>query len=142
MAKPTRVELNRATFEALSVAQADALIEVAETVLSRTTVPDAPPYSQGLVEGGGYIGYVGRKKVGGSTIGGRAIKKPRSLKLDGSSESQAVAVGYGFPARFVELGTVDTPSQPFLTPAVMSVVGGDAEVIISESIRARLKTIP
>lgn len=138
MARTTRVELNRATLRQLAVLQADALMDVAQRVLEVTRVPDAPPYSQGLVEGGGFIGYVGRKKVGGSTIGGRQIKKPRSLPLSGDTDQQTVAVGFGFPARFVELGTVDTPAQPFLTPAVLQVAGAEAEVIISDSIRKRL----
>lgn len=140
MARTSRVELNRAAFEAIYVAQADALGEVAQRVLDVVRVPDAPPYSEGLIEGGGYIAYVGSKKVGGSTIGGRQIRKPRSLRLDSKSSNQTVAVGFGFPARFVELGTVDTPAQPFLTPAVMAVVG-DAEVIISDAIRKRLAGI-
>ena len=139
MAKTSvRIELNRAAFDALDIAQADALMAVAEEVLARTNPPDAPPYGQGLLEGGGYLGFVGKKKIGGSTIGGKAIKKPRSLKLEADSSNQAVPVGFGFPGRFVELGTVDTPAQPFLTPAVMSVVGGDAEVIIGKTIMARI----
>lgn len=131
----SRVEINRKAFEAIELAQTDALFEVAQEVLAVVRVPDAPPYSQGLTEGGGAIGYFGKKKVAATQIGGRDVKKPRSLRIrDGES---AVAVGFGFPARFVELGTVDTPAQPFLTPAVAQ-VAPNAEVIVSKAIGKRL----
>lgn len=134
----SRVELNRKAFAEIELAEADALFEVAQEVLMAVDAPDAAPFGQGLVQGGGAIAYLGRKKVAATQIGGRDVKKPRSLRLkEGES---AVAVGYGFPGRFVELGTVDAPAQPFLTPAVARVVPG-AEVIISKSIQKRLAGI-
>lgn len=134
----SRVELNRKAFAALELAQTDALFEVAQEVLAVASPPDAPPYGQGLTQGGGAIGYFGNKKVAATQIGGRDVKKPRGLRV--RAGESAVAVGYGFPARFVELGTVHHPAQPFLTPAVAQVVG-DAEVIISKSIQKRLAGI-
>lgn len=131
----SRVEVNRKAFAAIELAETDALFEVAKEVLSVVRVPDAPPYSQGLTEGGGAIGYQGKKKVAATSIGGRDVKKPRSLRLrEGES---VVAVGYGFPGRFVELGTVDAPANPFLTRAVAFVMP-EAKVIIGKTIQKRL----
>lgn len=136
MAQTTRVVLNRKAFAEIDLAIADGLFAVAERVIETASPPDAPPYGKGLVQGGGAVGFLGGKKVNGTTIGGRQIKKPRALRV-GRTEAVGVA-GWGFPARFVELGTVDTRAQPFLTPAVMSVVGGDAGAVITEAIRKKL----
>lgn len=131
-----RVVLNRAAIEQAILAEADGLFAVAVKVIEAARPPDAPPYGKGLVEGGGALAFVGRKKVAGTTIGGRQIKKPRQLKLrDG--EVTAIA-GWGFPARFVELGTLNTHAEPFLTPAALQVVG-DAHVIVSEAVKRRLR---
>jgi hypothetical protein len=136
MAQTARVVLNRKAFDEINLAIADGLFAVAERVLEVVKVPDAPPYSKGLIQGGGAIAYLGTKKVNGTTIGGKQIKKPRALR---TKAGEAVAiVGFGFPARFVELGTLDTHAEPFLTPAVMAVAGSDAEVLISAATKRRL----
>lgn len=132
----TRVVLNRAAFAEIDLAIADGLFAVAERVLEVVRVPDAPPLGQGLIQGGGAIAYLGNKKVAGTQIGGREVKKPRALST--KSGEAVAAVGFGFPGRFEELGTVDTHAHPFLTPGVMEVVGGDAEVVISEATQRRL----
>jgi hypothetical protein len=131
----SRVVLNRKAFTEIELAQADALFEVAKEVLAVFHPWDAPPHGQGLPEGEGAIAYYGRKKVGATQIGGRDVAKPRQLRLaDGESK---VAVGIGFPGRFLELGTVDIAADPRLTEAVNRVVPG-AEVIISDTIKRRL----
>lgn len=132
----SRMVITRSAFDAIRVAEADGLFAAAEKVLDVIRVPDAEPFAKGLVEGPGAIGFVGRKKVNGTTIGGKAIKKPRSLRLT-DGEEIVVIVGVGFPGRFVELGTVDTPAEPFLTPAVMQVAPG-ADVIISAATKRRI----
>ena len=121
MARGVKVVVNRAAFTEWQLGVADGLFEAAKDALAATKVPDAPPYGQGLVEGGGALAWLDGKKVGGTTIGGRAISKPRGLR---TARGEAVAiVGFGFPGRFVELGTVDTAANPFTTAGVMSVVG-------------------
>jgi len=135
VARGSRVVLNRAAFDAITLAEADGVFEVAKEVLDVVNVPDAPAFGQGLIEGGGAVAWAAGKKVGGTTIGGKAIAKPRGLK---TPSNQVVAiVGFGFPARFVELGTVDTHANPFLTRAVMQVTPG-ADVIISKATARRL----
>lgn len=131
-----RVVLNRKALDEVTLAIADGLFAVAERVLEVVHVPDAPPRGQGLIQGGGAIAYVGSKKVAGTTIGGRQIKKPRGLR--GAADEPYAIVGFGFPGRFVELGTIDTHAEPFLTPAVMQVAGGDAEVVLSKATQRRL----
>lgn len=130
-----RVVLNRRAFDEITLAEADGVFELAKRVLEVVHVPDAPVYGQGLVQGGGALAWAGGKKVGGTQIGGRAIRKPRGLRTP-ATEVVAI-VGFGFPARFVELGTVDTPAQPFLSRAVNSVLPG-AAVTISNATRRRL----
>jgi hypothetical protein len=136
MAQTSRVVLNRKALDYVALAQADGLFAVAERVLEVVHVPDAAPFGQGLIEGGGAVAYVGNKKVNGTTIGGKQIKKPRGLRAEPGE--QAVAVGFGFPARLKELGTVDMPADPFLTPAVMQVVGGEAVPVLSAATKRRL----
>lgn len=135
MAQTSRVVLNRKAFDEITLAIADGLFAVAEEVLSVVHPPDAPPFGQGLVQGGGALAYVGSKKVNGTTIGGRQIKKPRALRL--SQGEVAAIVGFGFHARFAELGTIDTHAEPFLTPAVMQVLP-NAEVVLSKATQRRL----
>lgn len=132
----TRVVLNRKAFAEITLATADGLFELAKAIVENAHPSDAPPYGKGLVEGGGAVAWAGKKKVNGTTIGGKQISKPRSLKLD-ATQATAIA-GFGFPARFLELGTVDTAAEPFLTPAVFATVGS-AEVIISSAMARRLR---
>jgi len=113
-----RIELNRAAFAEIELAVADGLFELAKQVVLGAEVPDAAPYGQGLIEGGGVISYVGKKRVGMAVTGGAtAVKKPRRAKL---GKTITVIGGFGFPSRFVETGTSRMAAQPFLTPELMS----------------------
>jgi hypothetical protein len=81
-------------------------------------VPDAPPIGLGLIQGGGVLAYVGSKRVGVySKYGATSVKKPRAAKLD---KAVTVIGGYGFPAMFVESGTIHNNPEPFLTPELMA----------------------
>lgn len=132
----SRVVINRAKFEVLDLAIADSLFAVALRILEVAKPPDAPPKGLGLVQGGGALAYLGNRKVAGTTIGGKQIKKPRGyVTKDGAASA---IVGYGFPARFVELGTVHAHAEPFLTPAAMMVAGSEAAIIVSEAMKKRL----
>lgn len=128
-----RIVLNRKAFEQIELANVDGLLAVAEEVIETARPPDAPPYGQGLLQGGGTLAYLGNKKVGGQMQDGRNVSKPRSLRL----RDMVAIAGWGFPGRFVELGTVDTSAQPFLTRSV-SIVEPQADVVISDRIRGRL----
>jgi hypothetical protein len=112
-----RIVLNRQAFDALTLAAADGLFELSKAIVEGARVPDAEPLGQGLVEGGGVLAYVGTKRVGVYATGGQtSVKKPRRAKL---GKGITVIGGWGFPARFLETGTLKMPAEPFATPALM-----------------------
>jgi len=116
-----RVEMARGRMAEHDRGMVKGLEFLALEVLMRTKPPDAPAYGEGLVDEGCIISYLDGKRVGGD-----ADKKPKSLR---AGKGALVAVGFPFPARFQEMGTVNQPPRPFLTPVVMEVVGDAATVI-------------
>lgn len=124
-----RVILARGRLHELDLRLAMGLEGIALRVLERVDPPDAAPFGVGLVERGGLISYVDGKRVGGD-----ADRKPKSLRVRG--QGVTVAVGFGFPGRFQEMGTVNHAAQPFLTPAVMGVVGD--RTLVEGALRAAL----
>ncbi len=108
--------LNRDALHQMDLGMAKALELLAFEVLGKVDPPDAAPFGEGLVESGAYLTYVDGRRVGGD-----ADKKPKAMKVRG--RGVVVGVGFGFPGRFVEVGTVRQPPRPFLTPVVMDVVG-------------------
>lgn len=133
MKRTSRVVLNRKAIDGIYLAAADGAFAVAKAHNVATHPPDAPPYGQGLVQGGGALVFVNGKKVDGTTIGGRQIKKPRQLNV---KDYPVVAMsGWGFPGRFVQFGTVDTPAQPFF---LMSTIEGRAKGIFRQAAAYRI----
>ena len=130
--KNNRVTLNRAALDAITLGMADGLLALADAVIAATKVPDAPALGVGLIEAGGTVAYVLGKKVGG------AAKKPTAMKV--RKLGVAVAGGFGFPARFQELGTINQPARPFLTPALMATVP-DAGPFIRAATAKRLAAL-
>lgn len=108
----SKVVWNERTYQALRQGIGDGLGKVGAHVLelARPRVPDRPPIGQGLVANGDYIALVDGKRVAGG-----AQFEPRE-----PSSGPALYVGYPFPARFNEEGTVRQPARPFLSPAVMA----------------------
>jgi hypothetical protein len=107
----TRVVLNRAALDALTRGVADGLGVMATTIVDDARPNDAPPYGEGLIEAGDYGVWANGKKVDGTAA------KPRGAKV---KKTEIVAIGgYGFPARFHEMGTIDTAAYPFLTPSLL-----------------------
>lgn len=130
--KNNRVVLNRAALDAITLGMADGLLAVADAVIAATKVPDAPVLGAGLIEQGGTVAYVAGKKVGGTAT------KPKAMKV--KTMGVAVAGGFPFPARFAELGTVNQPARPFLTPALMTTVP-DAAPYIRAKVAERLRAV-
>lgn len=132
-----RVVHNRRALGMLTLFQADALNAQARAVVEAARPPDSPldpyPAGEGLPKQGGWGTWVEGQKVAGGSLRGPQPKKPRGLPRDGI----AAVAGFGFPARLVELGTVHTRPQPFLTDAVNRVLPGSV-VAISKDIRRRL----
>ncbi len=119
--KPSaRVVLNRQAVDQLRLAVADGLLEVGRTIieLAAENAPDSPyepyPTGEGLPKQGGVLAMIDNQKVGGWSQRGTQPRKPKAAR---NSKGITVIAGFGFPARFAELGTVRTPAQPFLSPA-------------------------
>lgn len=137
MARRSRIEINRAALDAITGATADGLFDIARAIVrvAESRAPDAPPYGQGLVEGGGAMVWANGKQVNRTPP---EVKKPRGLTIKSQRHSVVAVAGFGFPAMFLELGTVHSSAEPFLSPSVQEVVG-DAEVILSKAMSRRLR---
>lgn len=105
--------LNRAALDQARGAFVDAMAELgAQTIATaEPNVPDATPIGVGLVTTGDWGVWVGGRKVAGTA------RKPRGARL---KKGIALLVGYDFPGRFLETGTVKMAAEPFLTPAMMA----------------------
>lgn len=138
--KPSaRVVLNRAALTDLGRALAEGVEEIARTIVETADPPDATPFGEGLVTSGGWLVYQGPNKVAGGSLAGTQPKKPRALRVKGTTEIVGIA-GFSFPARFQETGTVDQPARPFLTPVAVRVKGVAGEImreIVGPRLRAK-----
>jgi len=129
--KPTaRVVMNREAVEAIRLGYADGLHATAEDIQDRVRPPDAAPYGKGLVKREGTATYVGGKKIAGTGTPPRA-----AIPKDIGS-----VFGWGFPARFQELGTSRQPARPFFTPAVQAGIA-EAAPTVAEHVGAALAKV-
>lgn len=115
MARKTsaRVVLNRDNANRVRLALADGLLAVGQAIVDAAHPPDAEPFGVGLVTQGGAVGYIDGRKIGGQG------QKPGNLRLP--KPGIVAFAGFGFPARFQEMGTIRQPARPFLTPAMEQV---------------------
>lgn len=125
------VQINRAALTALGQGIADGLAAVgARTLeLAAPNVPDEPPIGKGLVQSGSYVVYIQKKKVAGNATLARVDKKGIVLY-----------VGFGFPGRFNEIGTIHQPARPFLSPAFVQAVS-DITPTLRPHVAARLRAV-
>lgn len=127
--------LRREKLDAATRIVADGLFEAGkEIVLTAAAIaPDSPydpyPEGEGLPKQGGVLAYVVGDKVNGWSIRGPQPTKPRSARMLVKKHSVSVLIGFGFPGRFAEGGTIDTPSQPFLAPTRDSKKGRIPEIV-------------
>lgn len=118
-----KVRLRREALSEVTRAVADGFLEAGIVLVEQASAsaPDSPldpyPTGEGLPKQGGVLVYVGNDKVAGWSTRGPQPAKPRAARPLLKQHSVTAIIGFGFPARFAETGTVDTPSQPFLTPA-------------------------
>jgi hypothetical protein len=136
MARPTRVELNRKALNDIAGAFADGVFDVGKAIITVADPPDATPYGEGLVTRGGVLAYHGPKQVGAWSLSGKNPKKPRKVKVKMEAGNIFAIVGFGFPGRFQETGTINHPAQPFLTPAVDA---SDPRAVLDRVVRPRLR---
>jgi HK97 gp10 family phage protein len=128
----TRTVINRKALDAISAGWADGFEEMGQAVIDTARPPDATPYGEGLVTSGDWGVWAYGKKVGGTAA------KPRNSGV--GKDRVTLLVGYGFPARFQEFGTVHHAPQTFLTPAMNEVIPG-AEAFLKPAVRARLARV-
>lgn len=122
MARGSKIAINRSRVDGVMLAVADGMFEVGKQMVeaAATTAPDYPtgrwPINEGLPKQGGVLAYYDGKKVAGYGLDGRQPRPPRAARVS-RSRGIIVIVGWGFPARFNEFGTVKMPANPFFTPA-------------------------
>lgn len=136
------MEINRAALDAIDAGLTDGVFDIARAILrvAEQRVPDAPPYGEGLVDRGGAAVWANGRKVAEVTSGPDGkVDKPRGLVLKRAGAAIVGVVGFGFPAMFVELGTVNMRAEPFLTPSAIEVIGADAQLILSKDMARRLR---
>jgi HK97 gp10 family phage protein len=137
----TRVVLNRSRVDRVHLAFATGVYQVAKEILRATDAPDATPWGTGLVTNGGALLYRGRNKLAGVGLDGRQPRPPRAAKVSANPDLIQAIVGYGFPGRFQEFGTVRQPARPFLTPAAQQVIP-NAGPIMASVVRPALAKMP
>lgn len=133
MARRARVVVNRAALDEVKRGLADGMFALASAVHEEAArnAPDAPPYGEGLVTHGGAAVWVDGRKVHET----EPLETPRDLR---TSDKIVGVVGFAFPGRFQETGTVHHGAQPFITPAAGTVIGRDAEVVLSKAMERRI----
>jgi hypothetical protein len=119
-----KVVLYRETVDALVLGYADGQQEVGERIIERVDpgVPDREPYGRGLVQSGAAVTYLKGQKVAGRGTAPRGAQLKRATVM--------TVVGYGFPGRFLEEGTIYiSPGQLGLTQGAMAEVNGAGAVV-------------
>jgi len=125
----SKTVLNRKCLTAIRAGMVDGMEDMGGTIVSQTDPPDDPLTSE-KIDGDWGIWVDGRKVAGTAT-------KPRGLR---NKSGITLAVGFEFPARFNELGTVHQPARPFFTPRVFEVMPGAARYI-SPRVKAKLRGV-
>jgi hypothetical protein len=142
-ARRSRVEINRGALDEVMGGLADGVFDVARAigVVAASQAPrseddpDVPPLEH-LEDVGGAIVWVNARKVHEWSSGTRRPDKPRALRV--RSKTIVGAVGFAFPAMFVELGTLKARAHPFFTPAVAEIAGSQARILLSQAMERRL----
>jgi hypothetical protein len=116
----TRVVMNRRTLSAIDEGFVQGFEAIGQKVIATTKPPDAAPFGQGLVTTGAYGVWANNRKVAGPAT------KPRGARF---GQGVHLFIGYGFPARFQELGTVKQPARPFLGPVMDSVMPSTPQIV-------------
>jgi hypothetical protein len=145
----SRMVLNQERLGDVVFIVADGFFEAGRVIVERASAhaPDYPyptkrfPFGlgEGLPRQGGVLVYAGNKKTHGFSLRGDQPKKPRSVKESTAKHSVATVVGFGFPARFNELGTIRMPAHPFLGPARDAVGTQGVVNIVGSVTRPRLR---
>lgn len=131
MTARTRVELDgRAIGRVASAAVRGIAKVLAETAAQASrNAPDRSPHGEGLVDAWGWLVFENGRAVDQGSGDGSSVQAPSDFQ---PGEGVVGVVGFDRPGRFVEVGTSDTPAQPFLSPAMESVMSRAPEIVGAE----------
>jgi hypothetical protein len=139
-----KVRLRHDTLDAVTRIVADGATEAGKVIveIASANAPDSPyepyPTGEGLPRQGGVLTYVNGDKVAGWSLRGPQPAKPRAARVIVKAHSVTTLIGFGFPGRFAEGGTIHQPARPFLAPA-RDQVGAEGIVnIIGDVVRPQL----
>jgi hypothetical protein len=124
-----RTVVNRAALDAIRGAFVDGMAAMGTALVAGTHPPDDDPIGVGLVKEGDWAVWSDGKKVAGTGA------KPKGVT---TRHGVTLVVGYPFPARFNELGTIHQPARPFFTPTVLRIVPGVSEDYLRAPVRRAL----
>lgn len=143
-----RLELKRDKLDLVVRKVADGFFAAGQHIVERASAiaPDSPydpyPTGEGLPKQGGVLVFVEDEKVNGWSIRGDQPKKPRAVRGSTKEHSIVCVIGFGFPARFNELGTLKMPANPFLAPVRDNVGPTGVVVIVGDVARPEIARIP
>jgi hypothetical protein len=124
-----RLVLNQSVLNDVQKALAFGLLNLGEKIAQEASanaaVSEDERYGHVRDQWGAAV-YVDGKKISDISADGSAVNKPRAFR---AGKGLAGLVGFGFPGRFLEVGTSDTRAQPFLSPAAQRAVGSAVETI-------------
>lgn len=146
MARGSKINFNRAKVDAAVLAIADGALEWAKTAVTEAgrDAPDSPympwPTGEGLPKQGGAMAYFDGKKIGQFSLDGKTPKPPRAARVS-RSRGLVLILGWGFPARFNEFGTVRTRAQPFVARSFDAAMA-EFEVVAAPVVKAKLGSQP
>lgn len=124
-----RVVLNKKALNAISAGFADGFADMGRRFVEIVRPPDAAPFGKGLVTTPDWGVWAGTKKVDGTAT------KPRAVRLHKTQIT--LLAGEGFPGRFQEIGTVNHPPQPHVTPAMLQIIP-EAEAFLKPAVKRAL----
>lgn len=125
----SRTVVNRKALSAISAGFVDGLEELGRTIVERVEPPDDPATKERIVGDYG-VWANGRKVAGGAS-------KPRAARV---KEGITLIVGYPFPMRLQELGSVHQPARPVFSPVAFAELPGMG-AYLKPPVRARLATV-
>ena len=141
MAKPRRVSkrvaLYRETVDAMLLGMLDGGQAAGEAIVARATpsVPDRPPYGRGLIDSGTAVTYLDGKVVAGPAPGRIRAGRGAAPKASGT------VVGWGFPGRFLNNGTIYISPRNWVTPAFVAELPAAGEHM-AKGARKRIARLP
>lgn len=134
-----KVVMNRLGFEAIRVGWAEGSHAAGLAALEamRPNVPDAPPLGRGLVRTGRVATFIDGRLVAGAVPGG-----VRHYLGNGGGSGVVTVIGWGFPSRFLVLGTIYITPRDWFTPGMIDGVVSAGGPLLVGAMKGRLRRAP